>query len=101
MRKLFSNGLAVFAGVVSLPVPGTQADSAKPATAEHRNEPAKDSRLAFLRAFRSEEHTSELQSLRHIVCRLLLVNKMMVTVLSFPIATVKAPIFSPLLFMYS
>src|ERR1035438_8902684 len=51
MRKLFSNGLAVFAGVVSLPVPGTQADSAKPATAEHRNEPAKDSRLAFLRAF--------------------------------------------------
>ena len=51
MRKLLSNGLAVFAGVVSLPVAGTPADSAKPATAEHRNEPAKDPRLAFLRAF--------------------------------------------------
>jgi hypothetical protein len=50
MRKLLSNGLAVFAGVVSLPV-GTPADSAKPTAAEHRNEPAKDSRLAFLRAF--------------------------------------------------
>jgi len=51
MRKLLSNGLAVFAGVVSLPVAGTPADSAKPATAEHRNEPAKDPRLAFLRTF--------------------------------------------------
>src|SRR5262245_62919466 len=28
-----------------------------------------------LRAFRSEEHTSELQSLRHLVCRLLLEKK--------------------------
>jgi hypothetical protein len=54
MRKLLSNGLAVFAGVVSLPVAGTPADSAKPATAEHRNEPAKDHRLAFLRAFFAE-----------------------------------------------
>ena len=51
MRRLLSNGLAVFAGVVSLPVAGTPADSAKAATAEHRNEPAKDPRLAFLRAF--------------------------------------------------
>jgi hypothetical protein len=51
MRKLLSNGLAVFAGVVSLPVAGTRAESAKPATAEHRNEPAKDPRLAFLRTF--------------------------------------------------
>jgi hypothetical protein len=51
MRRLLSNGLAVFAGVVSLPVAGTPADSAKPATAEHRNEPAKDPRLAFLRTF--------------------------------------------------
>src|SRR5438045_6953382 len=30
---------------------------------------------AALRAFRSEEHTSELQSLRHLVCRLLLEKK--------------------------
>jgi hypothetical protein len=51
MRKLLSNGLAVFAGVVSLPVAGTTAGSTKPATAEHRNEPAKDRRLAFLRTF--------------------------------------------------
>src|SRR5437899_5755486 len=29
----------------------------------------------FLRRERSEEHTSELQSLRHLVCRLLLDNK--------------------------
>src|SRR5215212_5573679 len=29
----------------------------------------------FSRAFRSEEHTSELQSLRHLVCRLLLEKK--------------------------
>src|ERR1035438_9260621 len=28
--------------------------------------------ILFLRALRSEEHTSELQSLRHLVCRLLL-----------------------------
>jgi hypothetical protein len=51
MRRLLSNGLAVFAGVVSLPGGGTPAESAKPATAEHRNEPVKDPRLAFLRAF--------------------------------------------------
>jgi len=56
MRKLLSNGLAVFAGVVSVPVAGTQADTAKPATAEHRNEPVKDSRLASLRAFFEQGH---------------------------------------------
>src|SRR5437899_10034337 len=32
-------------------------------------------RLAVRRALRSEEHTSELQSLRHLVCRLLLEKK--------------------------
>src|SRR5258705_6212649 len=31
--------------------------------------------IAFLRSPRSEEHTSELQSLRHLVCRLLLEKK--------------------------
>src|SRR5262245_64607666 len=36
-------------------------------------EPLSDSRL--LRLARSEEHTSELQSLRHLVCRLLLEKK--------------------------
>lgn len=47
MRKLLSNGLVVFAGVVSLPVCGTYADSAKPTTVEYR----KDPRLSFLRSF--------------------------------------------------
>jgi hypothetical protein len=56
MRRFFSNGLAVFAGVVSLPVNGTHAASTKPATAEHRNEPAKDRRLAFLRDFFAQGH---------------------------------------------
>jgi hypothetical protein len=51
MRKLLSNGLAVFAGVVSMPIAGSHAESAKPTTAEHRNEAPKDRRLAFLRAF--------------------------------------------------
>jgi hypothetical protein len=51
MRKVLSNGLAFFAGVVSLPVTGATPDSTKTATAEHRNEPVKDPRLAFLRAF--------------------------------------------------
>lgn len=56
MRKLLSNGLAVFAGVVSLPVAGTNAASTRPATAEHRYNPAKDPRLAFLRNFFEQSH---------------------------------------------
>jgi len=51
MRKLFSNGLAVFAGVVSLPVGGSHADSAKPAAAEHRSEPDRGPRLSSIRRF--------------------------------------------------
>jgi len=51
MRKLFSIGLAVFAGVVSLPLAITHAGTAEPATAEYRNKPDKDPRLACLRAF--------------------------------------------------
>lgn len=51
MRKLFSNGLAVFAGVVSLPFPVTHAASTKPAVAEYRNNPDTDPRLTCLRAF--------------------------------------------------
>src|SRR5262245_28649776 len=37
--------------------------------------PARRARVAFSRPYRSEEHTSELQSLRHLVCRLLLEKK--------------------------
>src|SRR5437899_4714082 len=41
------------------------------------SEPRQDhaARLADLHGRRSEEHTSELQSLRHLVCRLLLEKK--------------------------
>src|SRR5262245_62773297 len=37
--------------------------------------PHKRHTLTYLRLLRSEEHTSELQSLRHLVCRLLLEKK--------------------------
>src|SRR5205814_3652101 len=46
----------------------------RPAVPAHRRLPDLETgflRLAFART-RSEEHTSELQSLRHLVCRLLL-----------------------------
>src|SRR5258705_1643083 len=42
--------------------------------ATHRGRHAKCSRVAWMHD-RSEEHTSELQSLRHLVCRLLLEKK--------------------------
>jgi hypothetical protein len=51
MRKLFSNGLVVFAGVVSLPVAGTHADAGKVPAAKYRNEPGRETRLALLRSF--------------------------------------------------
>ncbi|HTQ58449.1 MAG TPA: hypothetical protein VMI94_28500 [Bryobacteraceae bacterium] len=51
MRKLFSHGLAVVAGVVSWPAAGSHANSAKPPAAQHRNPPANDPRLACLRNF--------------------------------------------------
>lgn len=56
MRRLLSNGLALVAGVVTLPVPGTHAASTKPPAAEHRKEPVKDRRLAFLRKFFAQGH---------------------------------------------
>src|SRR5437899_4925546 len=37
--------------------------------------PAPSSCLDLVQRYRSEEHTSELQSLRHLVCRLLLEKK--------------------------
>src|SRR5689334_18888943 len=61
MRKMLSNGLAVFAGVVSLPVSGIHADSTKPATAEYRTEPTRDPRLAFLRNFFAQGHCPALE----------------------------------------
>src|SRR5258705_848956 len=42
----------------------------------HRREQRQRDRQVVMRTFlRSEEHTSELQSLRHLVCRLLLEKK--------------------------
>src|ERR1035441_10151424 len=46
---------------------------------------------------RSEEHTSELQSLRHLVCRLLLEKKKYRFVLYVPLAQAPAPITAVLL----
>src|ERR1039458_10635253 len=43
-----------------------------------------DSADGFLAVLRSEEHTSELQSLRHLVCRLLLEKKKNHTCLDVP-----------------
>jgi hypothetical protein len=53
MRKLLSNGLVFVAGIVSLPIASTHADSTKPA--EHRKQ--NDSRLASLRAFFNKSHS--------------------------------------------
>src|SRR5437899_5344080 len=44
-------------------------------SAEIRDSPLSAPRLGELSNVRSEEHTSELQSLRHLVCRLLLEKK--------------------------
>src|SRR2546425_5538664 len=44
--------------------------------------PAQGARAA-IRAFRSEEHTSELQSLAYLVCRLLLEKKKKITTILF------------------
>src|SRR5258705_3464034 len=40
---------------------------------------------SYLPSFRSEEHTSELQSLRHLVCRLLLEKKKINSRMSIPL----------------
>jgi hypothetical protein len=51
VRKLFSNGLAFVAGVVSLPGPANHTGPAKTPAAEHREQCPQDRRLTFLRAF--------------------------------------------------
>src|SRR5205814_10466228 len=56
----FSEGLANFFETVKLDASATTGELGNPVPA----------RISWLR--RSEEHTSELQSLRHLVCRLLL-----------------------------
>src|SRR5947199_7709721 len=54
-------------------------DAGRPAAGVHGHEARDGPRLHHLERFRgevrSEEHTSELQSLRHLVCRLLLEKK--------------------------
>src|SRR5438045_5430255 len=65
-----------FAGSGGREFPGRQPPSRRH---ENTSPPAKPPlRLSALRCgwpYRSEEHTSELQSLRHLVCRLLLEKK--------------------------
>lgn len=56
MRKLFSNGLAVFAGIVSLPFSIIHAETPALASAEYRNMPDNDPRLTCLRAFFEGSH---------------------------------------------
>src|SRR5262245_63146385 len=59
-------------GLVGLRWKETRMLFGKPATVEKRICDATDSEFYEAKAERSEEHTSELQSLRHLVCRLLL-----------------------------
>src|SRR5258708_21700972 len=47
--------------------------------------------IAFLRAVRSEEHTSELQSPDHLVCRLLLDNKQRISQTNVHTTNARAP----------
>src|SRR5262245_64181229 len=63
---LFRSVVRGGAGVFDRPVPGGP---------WHRSPDARGAAGAELRIARSEEHTSELQSLRHLVCRLLLEKK--------------------------
>src|SRR5262245_62888937 len=56
--------LSVRSGIAFFPADGADADSL-----------LRNAEAALKRAKRSEEHTSELQSLRHLVCRLLLEKK--------------------------
>src|SRR5205814_8904140 len=68
--------------------PGPAGASASSSTAPTRNAPRRPPpprssarpRPASSKAGRSEEHTSELQSLRHLVCRLLLEKKKLLVV---------------------
>src|SRR5438045_7152470 len=46
-----------------------------PRAPQHRARPTGQNNALWLEPLRSEEHTSELQSLRHLVCRLLLEKK--------------------------
>src|SRR5207253_8650088 len=52
-------------------------------------------RIRVLRSARSEEHTSELQSRGHLVCRLLLEKKKNVTIYPNPPATPDRPYIMP------
>src|SRR2546429_4794190 len=77
---LFRSKLRGLPGVTSVdavtPLPLSGDDFSSSFSVEGRNIPEKDQQSAELRwATRSEEHTSELQSRLHLVCRLLLENK--------------------------
>src|SRR5947199_8478493 len=63
------------------PLPRRLKGPPAPATRELAAGPCRGPSLYPPRAHRSEEHTSELQSLRHLVCRLLLEKKKLYTII--------------------
>src|SRR3989442_6742580 len=60
---------------VGLELPDQLGETRRPVLAEHTVEPPHRAGVLLLIKMRSEEHTSELQSRPHIVCRLLLEKK--------------------------
>src|SRR5258705_6042792 len=65
-------------GVYVSETPGVESADNSTVRLDLDNEPQPDLVLRFvIEVERSEEHTSELQSLRHLVCRLLLEKKKM------------------------
>src|SRR5262245_64406344 len=77
-RSLLSPSTTLFRSPCLRADPGMGDAREAPGRAISRKQPAATTRrrgLTGWRARRSEEHTSELQSLRHLVCRLLLEKK--------------------------
>src|ERR1035438_10706390 len=68
------NGAITSGGRKSRPDPASKHTS-KPRSEEHTSELQSLRHLVCRLLLRSEKHTSELQSLRHLVCRLLLRQK--------------------------
>src|SRR2546429_4486894 len=64
-------------------------ETVRPLSSKNVNETTAGSALGFAIAIRSEEHTSELQSRLHLVCRLLLEKKKVSRCLHPPCYTVE------------
>src|SRR5262245_63910406 len=73
IKRVLSGLASIVDGIGSL---RTHASSAHGRGRNQRRVESREARLTINAAYtRSEEHTSELQSLRHLVCRLLLEKK--------------------------